>query len=387
MEDTRKLSVLIVDDKPANIYALQELLAAEDRMLLTAHNGNDALKIAFSTPPDLVLLDVHMPEMDGFEVAKTIKLHKKTKDIPIIFVTAEKKEYHSIMKGFEEGAVDYLFKPLDPDITRAKVSVLLKIQLQKKELSEKNAALEQADKQIKELNKELQNSITSLEIANKELESFSYSISHDLRAPLRAVSSFSNIMIDEYAEKLDEEGKRMLHIVVSNAKRMSEMVDKLLEFSRFGKMAIRKDEIDMKQLVENCMREISRSVHHKAVITVGELPQAKGDYALLLHVWTNLITNAIKYSEKKTDPRIEIGSCNNPGEIIYYIKDNGAGFDMAYAGKLFGVFQRLHSGEDFQGTGVGLAIVQRIVARHGGRIWAEGEVNNGATFYFILPNA
>jgi len=387
MADTSKLSILIVDDNPANIYALEELLAAEDRTLLTAYNGNDALKIALSTPPDLVLLDVHMPDMDGFEVAKTIKLHKKTKDIPIIFVTAEKKEYHSIMKGFKEGAVDYLFKPLDPDITRAKVSVLLKIQLQKRELSEKNTALERADKQIKELNKELQDSIISLEMANKELESFSYSVSHDLRAPLRAVGSFSNIMVDEYAEKLDDEGRRMLNIVISNAKRMSEMVDKLLEFSRLGKKAIRKDEIDMEKLVENCIHEISRSQHFKAVITVGKLPPAKGDYALLSHVWTNLITNAIKYSEKKKGPEIEICSYNNQDEIIYYIKDNGAGFDMAYAGKLFGVFQRLHGGEEFQGTGVGLAIVQRIVARHGGRIWAEGEVNKGARFYFTLPNA
>ncbi len=385
MEDSEKLKILIVDDKPANLMAQQALLAKEDRLLYTAQNGNEALKIALSNTPDLLLLDVHMPEMDGFEVARTIRQNKRTKDIPIIFVTAERKEHLSMMRGFEEGAIDYLFKPLDPEITEAKVSVLLKIQRQKKELSEKNIALEQAGKQIEELNGELQKSVASLEITNKELESFSYSISHDLRTPLRAIGSFSNIMLEEYAEKLDDEGNRILHIIISNAQNMGEMIDRLLEFSKLGKKAIRKDEIGMKKLVENCITGISRSMQHRAVITVGELPQAKGDHDLLAHVWTNLITNAIKYSEKKTNPEIEIGSYDDLGGTVYYIKDNGAGFNMAYAGKLFGVFQRLHSADDFKGTGVGLAIVQRIIARHGGRIWAEGEVDNGATFYFELP--
>ena len=385
MEDSEKLKILIVDDKPANLMAQQALLAKEDRLLYTAQNGNEALKIALSNTPDLLLLDVHMPEMDGFEVARTIRQNKRTKDIPIIFVTAERKEHLSMMRGFEEGAIDYLFKPLDPEITEAKVSVLLKIQRQKKELSEKNIALEQAGKQIEELNGELQKSVASLEITNKELESFSYSISHDLRTPLRAIGSFSNIMLEEYAEKLDDEGNRILHIIISNAQNMGEMIDRLLEFSKLGKKAIRKDEIGMKKLVENCITGISRSMQHRAVITVGELPQAKGDHDLLAHVWTNLITNAIKYSEKKTNPEIEIGSYDDLGGTVYYIKDNGAGFNMAYAGKLFGVFQRLHSADDFKGTGVGLAIVQRIIARHGGRIWAEGQVDNGATFYFELP--
>ena len=384
METTTKLSILIVDDKPANIYALQELLAKDDRVLLTAQSGSEALKIALNTALDLLLLDVQMPDIDGFEVAKTIKLNKKTRDIPIIFVTAEKKEYHSMLKGFEEGAIDYLFKPLDPEITRAKVSVLLKMQLQKKELAEKNAALQQAEAHINALNSELMQTIASLETANKELGSFSYSISHDLRTPLRAIDSFSNIMLQEYADKLDDEGIRILNIVISNASKMNQMIDRLLEFSRLGKKEIRRETIDMKKLVNSSIHEFVTHTEHKPASDIGELPLANGDPALLSHVWTNLIANAVKYSSKKPEPRIEISSYTEQEETTYFVRDNGAGFNMAYADKLFGVFQRLHREEDFQGTGVGLAIVQRIIAKHGGRIWTDSKVNEGTTFYFTL---
>lgn len=385
MKDPVKLKILIVDDNPGNILALQHLLAGEDRAIYSARSGNEGLKIALTNPPDLLLLDVHMPGMDGFEVAKTIRQNKKTKDIPILFATAERKEHHSMIKGFEEGAIDYLFKPLDPEITEAKVSALLKMQLQKKELSEKNQALEQADKQIRQLNSVLRKTITSLESANKELEAFSYSVSHDLRTPLRALDSFSKILKEEYANKLDEEGNRILNIIISNAGKMSEMMDKLLEFSRLDKKSIHKEEIDMEKLVKTCIPELTKLSEHSPAIHVTALSHAKGDPALISHVWTNLIANAIKYSSRKPEPRIEIGSCDKQGETVYYVKDNGAGFDMAYAGKLFVVFQRLHGPEDFPGTGVGLAIAQRIISKHGGQIWAEGEENKGATFYFTLP--
>jgi len=384
MENTAKFKILIVDDKPANLLAQQALLAKEDRQLYTAHNGNEALKMVLNNPPDLLLLDVHMPDMDGFEVARTIRQNSRTKDIPILFVTAEKKEHHSMMRGFEEGAVDYLFKPLDPEITQAKVSVLLKMQLQKKELLEKNRALEEADKQIKALNRELQKSMTSLEVSNKELEAFSYSVSHDLRTPLRAIGSFSSILLDEYAEKFDNEGKRILNVVIKNAEKMSEMVDKLLEFSKLGKKAIRKEAIDMGELVKNCVHELVSSMKHPPEIDIAALPQSTGDPDLVMHVWMNLIANAIKYSATRRDARIEIGALNKKNQVVYYIKDNGAGFDMAYASKLFGVFQRLHHPDEFPGNGVGLAVVQRIISKHGGKIWAEGEVGKGASFYFTL---
>ncbi|HKC37289.1 MAG TPA: response regulator, partial [Chitinophagaceae bacterium] len=215
-----EVTILIVDDKPANIFALGKLLEKPERVLISATSGKDGLKIALSKKIDLVILDVQMPEMDGFEVAKILKSNKRTKDVPIIFASAEKKERHSIMKGFEEGAVDYLSKPLDPEVTKAKVAVLLKIQLQKKELIEKNMSLEQADVQIKQLNLELQKNLVQLETANKELESFSYSVSHDLRTPLRILNGHSSILLEDYGDKFDDEAKRLLQSIQGNVNKM-----------------------------------------------------------------------------------------------------------------------------------------------------------------------
>jgi signal transduction histidine kinase len=378
MKDPITLKILIVDDNPGNILALRHLLAGEDRIIYTACSGNEALKLALTNPPDLLLLDVHMPDIDGFEVARTVRQNKRTQDIPILFATAERKEHHSMLKGFEEGAIDYLFKPLDPEVTKAKVAILLKMQLQKKEL-------EQADKQIKELNQQLQKNVASLETANKELESFSYSVSHDLRTPLRAIDGYAEILAEDYKDKLDAEGKRLITNIITNAKKMGLMVDKLLEFSKLGKKAIQKHDVDMDRIVNDSIHEATRSSEHKPAFTKTTLPGTKADPILLSHVWTNLITNAIKYSSKKQQPKIEIGSYSEQEKTIYYIKDNGTGFDMTYADKLFGVFQRLHKEEDFQGTGAGLAIVKRIINKHGGEVWAEGKPGEGAAFYFTLP--
>jgi two-component system sensor histidine kinase/response regulator len=380
-----RVTILIVDDKPANIYALETLLDKPDRTFLNATNGNDALKLALNNDIDLIILDVQMPEMDGFEVAQILKLNKKTKDIPIIFASAEKKERQSVMKGFEEGAVDYLSKPLDPELTTAKVSVLLKIQLQKKELIEKNQSLEKADAQIKQLNADLQKNLFQLEEVNKELESFSYSVSHDLRAPVRALVGFSKMLEESYNDTLDDEAKRMLGVIHKNAIKMGSLIDDLLEFSKMGRKEVKKSAINIADLVKDVISDVTDASDYHAKVTVNELLPAYADRALLTQVWINLISNAYKYSAKKENPSIEIGSYRDNGYIVYYVKDNGAGFNMEYAEKLFGVFQRLHKPSDFEGTGVGLAIVQRIVARHGGRVWAEAKVNEGATFFFTLP--
>jgi signal transduction histidine kinase len=379
-----RVTILIVDDKPANIYALETLLDKPDRTFLNAINGNDALKLALSNDIDLIILDVQMPEMDGFEVAQILKLNKKTKDIPIIFASAEKKERQSIMKGFEEGAVDYLSKPLDPELTTAKVSVLLKIQLQKKELIEKNQSLEKADAQIKQLNADLQKNLLQLEEVNKELESFSYSVSHDLRAPVRALVGFSKMLEESYNDTLDDEGKRMVGVIHRNAIKMGSLIDDLLEFSKMGRQEVRKSAINVADMVKEVISDITDQTEYHANVTINELLPTYADRALLTQVWINLISNAFKYSAKKENPAVEIGSHRDDRYIVYYVKDNGAGFSMEYAEKLFGVFQRLHKASEFEGTGVGLAIVHRIITRHGG-VWAEAKVNEGATFFFTLP--
>ncbi len=381
-----KTTILLVDDKPMNIFALKELLEKEGRTFLTADNGADGLKIALNEDIDLIILDVQMPGMDGFEVAQILKSNKRTKDIPIIFASAEKKEQQSILKGFEEGAVDYLFKPLNPEITKGKVAVLLKIQMQKKELIEKNASLEKADERIRQLNTDLQKNLLQLEVINKELESFSYSVSHDLRAPLRALSGYSKMLEEDYEATLDDEAKRLLDNIQKSAYKMGHLIDNLLEFSRLGKKEVKKTQIDINELVQSVMRDVYSSGEHNATIKTHELLNASGDYSLLTQVWFNLISNAVKYSSKKKNPEIEIGSSRGEDGITYYVKDNGAGFDMKYANKLFGVFQRLHSNDEFEGTGIGLAIIQRVIIKHGGKVWAEGKRDEGAVFYFTVPD-
>jgi PAS domain S-box-containing protein len=223
--------------------------------------------------------------------------------------------------------------------------------------------------------------------ANKELEAFSYSVSHDLRAPLRAVNGYARIMEEDYSDILDEEGRRLLKVIKDSGTRMGTLIDDLLGFSRLGRKEINKSLIDMNLLVENIIKESRESSEHDTRIEVEQLLPVSGDFALLNHVMVNLISNAVKYSSKNKRPHVVISSRKENKEIIYSIRDNGVGFDMRYAHKLFGVFQRLHSGDEFQGTGVGLAIVQRIINKHGGKVWAQAKLNEGATFSFSIPQA
>ena len=488
-------TILIVDDTPGNIVALQSLLEKSDRNFLNATNGSDALKLALSREVDLIMLDVQMANMDGFEVAQLLKSNNKTKDIPVIFVSAVRKEHIFIMKGFEEGAVDYLPKPLDPEITKAKVTMLLKLQQQRKELIEKNLSLEKsallinnsadllgvldenslifeeinnaagtilgympeeikgislltlinqdsralisglkkegekaggrlsfeipisskngeikwlqwkvivkdkkwfvnarditfqksADDQIRQLNSDLQENLVRLEESNKDLDSFSYSVSHDLRAPLRSITAYVEALKEEKGSQLDEEGRKILESLKNNSKRMETLINDLLEFAKLGRREVRKRMIDTNQMIVNILRDLKDSIKDTLKVEVKNLLAVHADPSLLTQVFVNLVSNAIKYSGKKEAPEMEIGSYQEKDSIVFYVKDNGVGFNMEYAGKLFNVFQRLHSSKEFEGTGVGLSIVYRIIQKHGGRVWAEGKVDEGATFYFALP--
>jgi len=236
--------------------------------------------------------------------------------------------------------------------------------------------------------------------ANKELEAFSYSVSHDLRAPLRAIDGFSRILLEDYSASLPDEAKAYLKLVRDNTRQMGQLVDDLLAFSRLGRLPLAKQSVNSDSIVRLCLKEMQKEQEgRKVAITIGALPSCQADPTLLKQVWTNLISNALKYTRKQESAQIEIGSRMEPRiltgeqtslpslpntETVYFIRDNGAGFDMKYVDKLFGVFQRLHRAIDYEGTGVGLAIVQRIISRHGGRVWGEGKLNQGATFSFTL---
>jgi light-regulated signal transduction histidine kinase (bacteriophytochrome) len=240
----------------------------------------------------------------------------------------------------------------------------------------RNAALEQ---RVRERTDEL-------EIANNELEAFSYSVSHDLRAPLRHIEGFAGILEQKYAGEIPPEARRLLHVVTGETRRMSLLIDDLLRFSRLGKQPLTKQSVRVSELFREVLGELQKEhAGRKVEVRLGQLPDCQGDPSLLRQVVANLLSNAFKFTRHRPDATVDIEGRAQGKELVYSVRDNGAGFDMQYARRLFGVFQRLHGAEEFEGTGIGLSIVQRVILRHGGRIWAEGVVNQGATFCFALP--
>ena len=367
-----KPKILLVDDRPENLVALKTVLKGLNIETITATNGNDALKATLHHDFALALLDIQMPEMDGYELAGILREEEKTSNLPFIFISAVYTDNLNVFKGYENGAFSFITKPFQPEILLNKVNFFIDKYMQE-------VALYELNKNLKDKNEELKH-------INQELESFSYSVSHDLRAPLRSINGFSEILRKNYEEQLDDNGKRYLVTIRDNALRMGELIDCLLNFSRLGRKELNKTDVDMNMLVDDVIKELDIEKKETLNYQVDDLQKVKGDVLLLKQVLLNLVSNAVKYSAKNKKPVVKIGNMKHKTHgLVYYVKDNGAGFDMKYNDKLFGVFQRLHSDNEFEGIGIGLAIVKRIIARHGGHIWAEAEVDKGATFYFSLP--
>jgi hypothetical protein len=361
--------ILVVDDEAAQMRALCDTLRDSGGYEAVGFSdGRAALAALRESHFDLLLSDLMMPGMDGITLLR--EAQKTDPGLLGIIMTGE-GTISSAVEAMKSGAFDYILKPF-------KLSVILPVlsrALAVRHLRLENIALQEG----------LRNRTSELEAANRELESFSYSVSHDLRAPLRAVDGFASMLEENHAAALDVEGRRLLGVIRGGMNKMGRLIDDLLAFSRLGRKPLASSEIDMKRLVEEALKELQMDPERPARIALGALPPAYGDAALLKQVWINLLSNAVKFTSKRERPFIEASGANSATEYIYCVKDNGAGFDMRYYDKLFGVFQRLHSSEEFPGTGAGLAIVQRLVAKHGGRVWAEGKVNEGAAFYFSLP--
>jgi light-regulated signal transduction histidine kinase (bacteriophytochrome) len=254
-----------------------------------------------------------------------------------------------------------------------------------KELAERK----RAEAEVRELNIGLESRVhqrtAELEAVNNELSSFTYTVSHDLRAPLRGIHGLAHIIIEEFEKELPAEAITHIERIQTNARQMGRLIDELLAFTHLGRQPLRKTDLDMTALTHAAIGELMKNETRKIDFYIQHLPDAYGDIILIHQALTNMLSNAIKFTRKKENAQVEIGCLQQNGELVYFIRDNGAGFDMTYAGKLFGVFERLHRQDEFDGIGVGLAIVQRIFEKHGGRVWAEGKVNEGATFFFTLP--
>ena len=474
-----KVNILLVDDRAENLLALEAILKNLDQNLIRAISGAEALKFLLKNDAAVILLDVEMPGMDGFQTATLIRERERSLHTPIIFLTAISKSDVHVSQGYSLGGVDYIFKPFMPEVLKSKVAAFVDMFRQREEARQQSVMLrserdlaaaildtvasfilvldaegrvlrinrafqqmtglklddvqghflydyleerESAKEFLQErhsaefreywlsagntrrliawsctsLSKEVSGSgrlvvtgrdMTELRQRTEELESFTYSVSHDMRAPVRAVDGFTRILIEEYANSLDDEGRRLLEIVRQNTEKMGQLIDGLLALSRLGREKLVFSEIDMTDLAKSAFEEQKAAGAKGREITfkLEALPAAYGDKRLITQVFQNLFANAIKFTRKQPNTVIEAGYHPGTNEDVYYVRDNGVGFDMNYARKLFGTFQRLHAATDFEGSGIGLATVHRIIDRHGGHVWAEAEQNVGATFYFALP--
>lgn len=349
--------ILLVDDTPEHIEFIVSILSEYNFKIRVATKGKTALKLLKQHRPDLILLDVYMPVMNGFEVCKLIKSDNFYSDIPIIFLTASNDE-ESIEKGFELGAQDYVVKPFNSKELLARINTHIK--------------LKQQTEAIKE--------------AYKELDSFCYSVSHDLKAPLFSINKLIEFIFSDYSNPLNPECMELLNNIKEKSDEIIKMISRLLEFSRMCKLEMKSEEINLKQVFLDVYAELKNLEPERNIsFNIQELPVIKGDSIMIRVLVQNILSNALKYTSKKSHAIIDVTLKETKNNYIISVKDNGAGFDNKYSSRLFGVFERLHSENEFKGTGVGLAITQRILKRHNGKAWITGEVGKGAVYSFSLP--
>jgi hypothetical protein len=415
--DSTFAKILIAEDSPTQAQALRHVLEQHGYEIGVAGNGREAMDMAVRLHPALIISDVIMPEMDGFELCRRIKAEHGLCDIPVILVTTM-SDPADVIRGLECGADNFVLKPYDERYLLGRVQYVLanrdlhqvpearmgvelffndkkhyitagRLQILNLLLSTYDAAI-QRNKELQHSREELQLVNAKLAAANQELEAFSYSVSHDLRAPLRHVQGYVELLTQATAaSQLSEKAQHYLQTITDASIEMGRLIDDLLAFSRMGQIELHESRVQLNGLVQVTVRDLEMATQGRNIDwNIAPLPQVFGDSAMIKQLFANLIGNAVKYSRPRDPAQIEIGCAGEEdGRVILFVRDNGVGFDMQYAHKLFGVFQRLHRATEFEGTGIGLAIVRRVIDRHGGRVWAESAVNRGATFYFTLQPA
>ena len=382
-------TILIVDDAPDYLLLLGDLIAPHYKVRI-ATNGVSAIALAAVEPkPALILLDADMPDMDGFATLEQLQEQSATRDIPVIFVTGVHDDIDE-QRGFNLGAVDYIAKPPRPAILLARIRTHLELKRSRDLLLQQNTRLaseveqrSRAEQEALRLNEMLSTRKRALELAVKTLEAFSHTVSHDLRAPLRVINGYAKMLEESEAQNLSVDGRVLLERIMAGAQKLDQLIIDILEYTR-AERAQRKDSfVNMTTLAMQIAQE-QKAAHPDAQFTIGELPGVTADAAMAKQIFSNLIGNACKFSSKRSDPKIEIGATIIDDVTEYFVRDNGAGFDSTYAGKLFGMLQRMHSYQDFPGSGIGLSVVKRLVEHHQGRVGAESTPGVQTTFYFTL---
>lgn len=448
--------ILIVEDSATQAERLKFILERNDYLFETARNGVEALALIETNPPSLVISDIVMPEMDGYELCRRLKKDERLKRIPVILLTSLTDPV-DVVKGLESGADNFIFKPYNERYLISRVAYVLANQRQSEpdmasmgvevffsgrkffitsdrlqilnlllstyetavernrelanarddlrhlndtlegKVAERTAALEieiaerrRAEAEVRRLNSELEQRVQQrtlqLETMNQELEAFSYSVSHDLRTPLRHIAGFAGMLEKRCGSQLNEQGRGYLETINDAVAKMGRLIEDLLEFSRMGRTDLQHAAVDLTTVIDELRRDLEIDAGERKINwQIESMPLVRADPAMMRQVFANLLGNAVKYTRTRERAEITVGAKSTATEMVFFVRDNGVGFDMKYAANLFGVFQRLHRADEFEGTGIGLANVRRIIARHGGRTWAEAKADEGATFYVTLP--
>ena len=376
MDDEAINRLLVVDDEPAQVEALRRTLEDEGYAIKGFTAASAALAALRSGPFDIVLTDLTMPGMDGIAF---LNAAREIDPGLVGIVMTGHGTIATAVEAMKAGALDYILKPFD---LRVILRVLARTQAMLRLRRENAALLERLSLRTVEL----ETANRELEAANRELEAFSYSVSHDLRAPLRTIDGLLHVIQEDFGAAVPAEAHQHIEAISGQATRMGELIEDLLRLSQLGREPLQKRSVDMGTLVHEVVGELRAAEAVRSLeIHIGDLPVAQADPSLLRQVWVNLVANALKFTRRRDQALIAIDGADGPKGRRYSIRDNGAGFDPQRAERLFGIFQRLHAAKEFEGTGVGLSIVRRIVERHGGRIWAESEPDRGAAFHFTLP--